>query len=133
MDKLQIQGGTPLDGQIRVSGAKNAALPIFAGSLLTAEPVTISNSPHLHDVTTMIELLACLGVGVSLDENMQVEITAENVSSFCAPYELVKTMRASFWFLGPCWHVLVRRRCPCREAARLVLGQSINTSKAYEP
>lgn len=101
MDKLQIQGGIPLDGQIRVSGAKNAALPIFAGSLLTAEPVTISNSPHLHDVTTMIELLACLGVGVSLDENMQVEITAENVSSFCAPYELVKTMRASFLVLGP--------------------------------
>jgi UDP-N-acetylglucosamine 1-carboxyvinyltransferase len=101
MDKLQIQGGTPLDGQIRVSGAKNAALPIFAGSLLTAEPVTISNSPHLHDVTTMIELLACLGVGVTLDENMQVEITAENVSSFCAPYELVKTMRASFLVLGP--------------------------------
>ena len=101
MDKLQIQGGTPLDGQFRVSGAKNAALPIFAGSLLTAEPVTISNSPHLHDVTTMIELLACLGVGVSLDENMQVEITAENVSSFCAPYELVKTMRASFLVLGP--------------------------------
>jgi UDP-N-acetylglucosamine 1-carboxyvinyltransferase len=101
MDKLQIQGGTPLDGQIRVSGAKNAALPIFAGSLLTAEAVTISNSPHLHDVTTMIELLACLGVGVSLDENMQVEITAENVSSFCAPYELVKTMRASFLVLGP--------------------------------
>jgi len=101
MDKLQIQGGTPLNGQIRVSGAKNAALPIFAGSLLTAEPVTISNSPHLHDVTTMIELLACLGVGVSLDENMQVEITAENVSSFCAPYELVKTMRASFLVLGP--------------------------------
>jgi UDP-N-acetylglucosamine 1-carboxyvinyltransferase len=101
MDKLQIQGGIPLNGQIRVSGAKNAALPIFAGSLLTAEPVMISNSPHLHDVTTMIELLACLGVGVSLDENMQVEITAENVSSLCAPYELVKTMRASFLVLGP--------------------------------
>lgn len=101
MDKLQIQGGTPLNGQIRVSGAKNAALPIFAGSLLTAEPVTISNSPHLHDVTTMIELLACLGVGISLDENMRVEITAQNVSSFRAPYELVKTMRASFLVLGP--------------------------------
>lgn len=101
MDKLQIQGGIPLQGQIRVSGAKNAALPIFAGSLLTAEPVTISNSPHLHDVTTMIELLACLGVGVSLDENMQVEITAAKVNSFRAPYELVKTMRASFLVLGP--------------------------------
>ncbi len=101
MDKLQIQGGVPLNGQIRISGAKNAALPIFAGSLLTSEPVKISNSPHLHDVTTMIELLACLGVGVSLDENMQVEITAAELNSFCAPYELVKTMRASFLVLGP--------------------------------
>ena len=67
MDKLSIDGGFKLDGQIRISGAKNSALPILAGSLLTAEPVIISNAPHLHDVTTMIELLACLGVGVSLD------------------------------------------------------------------
>ena len=101
MDKLQIEGGTPLNGSIRVSGAKNAALPILAASLLSAEPVTISNSPHLHDVTTMIELLACLGVGVTLNENMQVEVTAKNLTSFRAPYELVKTMRASFLVLGP--------------------------------
>lgn len=101
MDKLQIEGGTPLQGKIRISGAKNAALPIFAGSLLTEETVTISNSPHLHDVTTMIELLACLGVEVTLNENMQVQIEAKHLDSFCAPYELVKTMRASFLVLGP--------------------------------
>ena len=96
MDKLQIEGGIPLKGSIRISGAKNAALPILAGSLLSAGPVTISNSPHLHDVTTMIELLACLGVDGTLNENMQVEVAAKNLSSFRAPYELVKTMRASF-------------------------------------
>ena len=101
MDKLQIEGGIPLKGSIRISGAKNAALPILAGSLLSAGPVTISNSPHLHDVTTMIELLACLGVDVTLNENMQVEVAAKNLSSFRAPYELVKTMRASFLVLGP--------------------------------
>ena len=101
MDKLQIEGGIPLKGSIRVSGAKNAALPILAASLLSAEPVTISNSPHLHDVTTMIELLACLGVGVTINENMLVEVTAKNLTSFRAPYELVKTMRASFLVLGP--------------------------------
>ena len=72
MDKLSVDGGFKLDCQIRISGAKNSALPILAGSLLTADPVIISNAPHLHDVTTMIELLACLGVGVSLDERMNV-------------------------------------------------------------
>lgn len=101
MDKLQIEGGIALQGKIRISGAKNAALPILAGSLLTADPVTISNSPHLQDVTTMIELLASLGVEVTLNENMQVEIVAATLSSFRAPYELVKTMRASFLVLGP--------------------------------
>ena len=101
MDKLQIEGGTALQGKIRVSGAKNAALPILAGALLTADPVTISNSPHLQDVTTMIELLASLGVEVTLNENMQVEIVAATLSSFRTPYELVKTMRASFLVLGP--------------------------------
>jgi len=101
MDKLSIDGGFRLDGQIRISGAKNSALPILAGALLTAEPVIISNAPHLHDVTTMIELLACLGVGVSLDERMNVEISAHHLNDFCAPYSLVKTMRASFLVLGP--------------------------------
>ena len=101
MDKLNIDGGFKLDGQVRISGAKNSALPILAGSLLTADPVTISNAPHLHDVTTMIELLACLGVGVSLDERMNLEISAHHLKDLCAPYSLVKTMRASFLVLGP--------------------------------
>ena len=101
MDKLQIEGGIVLNGKIRISGAKNAALPIFAASLLTAEPVKISNSPHLHDVTTMIELLACLGVDVTLNEFMAVEIAARRLKNYRAPYELVKTMRASFLVLGP--------------------------------
>ena len=101
MDKLQIEGGIPLNGNVRISGAKNSALPIFAASLLTGESVSISNSPHLHDVTTMIELLACLGVEVTLNERMQVEIAATHVHSKRAPYELVKTMRASFLVLGP--------------------------------
>ena len=101
MDKLSVDGGFKLDGQIRISGAKNSALPILAGSLLTADPVIISNAPHLHDVTTMIELLACLGVGVSLDERMNVEISAYHLKDLCAPYSLVKTMRASFLVLGP--------------------------------
>ena len=79
---------------------KNAALPIFAASLLTAEPVKISNSPHLHDVTTMIELLACLGVDVTLNEFMAVEIAARRLKNYRAPYELVKTMRASFFGVG---------------------------------
>ena len=94
MDKLQIEGGVPLNGKIRISGAKNAALPIIAASLLTEEPVNISNSPHLHDVTTMIELLACLGVDVTLNEFMEVEIAARHLENFRAPYELVKTMKS---------------------------------------
>ena len=95
MDKLQIEGGVPLNGKIRISGAKNAALPIIAASLLTEEPVNISNSPHLHDVTTMIELLACLGVDVTLNEFMEVEIAARHLENYRAPYELVKTMKSA--------------------------------------
>ncbi len=101
MDKLLITGGRTLSGQLRVSGAKNSALKILAGTLLTEEPVSIGNVPHLHDVTTMIELLGCLGADVVLDEKMRVEVTAANLHSLKAPYELVKTMRASFVVLGP--------------------------------
>jgi UDP-N-acetylglucosamine 1-carboxyvinyltransferase len=101
MDKLSIEGGHPLEGQIRISGAKNAALPILAGSLLTSKPVVISNTPHLQDVTTMVELLACLGADVTLDERMSLKISARRLSELCAPYSLVKTMRASFLVLGP--------------------------------
>ena len=101
MDKLSITGGRVLSGRLRVSGAKNSTLPILAGTLLTDDPVTISNAPHLHDVTTMIELLGCLGANVVIDEKLNVEVSAKDLQQFCAPYELVKTMRASFLVLGP--------------------------------
>ncbi len=101
MDKLVIQGGTPLSGEVRISGAKNAALPILCASLLTREPLKIENVPHLHDVTIMLNLLAQMGVAVSLHEKMAVELTVERLSNPVAPYELVKTMRASILVLGP--------------------------------
>jgi UDP-N-acetylglucosamine 1-carboxyvinyltransferase len=101
LDKLLIEGGTALSGNVTISGAKNAALPILAGTLLATELVTISNVPHLKDVTTMLSLLQMMGVQVTVDDHMCVEIDASNVSSREAPYELVKTMRASILVLGP--------------------------------
>jgi len=101
MDKLIIGGGVALDGEIRISGAKNAALPILASALLADEPVTIGNLPHLHDVTTMIELMGRMGVDLTIDEKMSVEINATTIKELTAPYELVKTMRASILVLGP--------------------------------
>jgi UDP-N-acetylglucosamine 1-carboxyvinyltransferase len=101
MDKLLITGGKTLSGSLKVSGAKNSALKILAGTLLTEDSVSVGNVPHLHDVTTMIELLGCLGADVVLDEKMRVEVTAHELKSVKAPYELVKTMRASFVVLGP--------------------------------
>jgi UDP-N-acetylglucosamine 1-carboxyvinyltransferase len=101
MDKLLIEGGVPLSGEVNVSGAKNSALPILAASLLTAEPLTVANVPHLHDVTTMLNLLAQMGVAVSMDEKLGVELTAQHIGDPTAPYELVKTMRASVLVLGP--------------------------------
>jgi UDP-N-acetylglucosamine 1-carboxyvinyltransferase len=101
MDKLMIVGGQPLHGEIRISGAKNSALPILAASLLLDEPLVVGNLPHLHDITTMIELLGVMGVEASLDEKMNVEINAGTIKQFSAPYDLVKTMRASILVLGP--------------------------------
>lgn len=101
MDKLIIQGGTQLNGEIRISGAKNSALPILAATLLCDEPVKISNLPHLHDITTMIELLGCMGVDLTIDERLGIEIDASTINSYTAPYALVKTMRASILVLGP--------------------------------
>ncbi|MFM2287274.1 MAG: hypothetical protein RL684_417 [Pseudomonadota bacterium] len=101
MDKLQINGGIPLEGETRISGAKNASLPILAGALLADGPVSIGNVPHLQDVTTMVELLARMGVTVTVDEHMRVEIDATTIRECFAPYELVKTMRASILVLGP--------------------------------
>ena len=101
MDKLQIRGGVPLEGEVRISGAKNAALPILAGALLAEGPVTIGNVPHLHDVTTMIELLGRMGASVTVDERMRVEVDPTTTRETFAPYELVKTMRAAILVLGP--------------------------------
>jgi UDP-N-acetylglucosamine 1-carboxyvinyltransferase len=101
MDKLQITGGKPLEGEVRISGAKNATLPIVAAALLADGPVSIGNVPHLQDVTTMIELLARMGVTVTLDERMRIEIDPTTLKECFAPYELVKTMRASILVLGP--------------------------------
>lgn len=101
MDRLLIRGGNKLNGELRASGAKNSALKMLAAALLADGPVTISNVPHLRDITTMIELLGSLGVEVVIDEKMNVEIHANTIQRFTAPYDLVKTMRASFNVLGP--------------------------------
>ncbi|MFQ5545886.1 MAG: UDP-N-acetylglucosamine 1-carboxyvinyltransferase [Acidiferrobacterales bacterium] len=101
MDRLIVSGGKPLRGEIRISGAKNAALPVLVASLLTDKPLRIGNVPHLQDITTTMELLGRIGVGLVVDEKMVVEADASNVTSLCAPYELVKTMRASILVLGP--------------------------------
>ena len=101
MDKLIINGGKPLNGDVAISGAKNAALPIMAATLLASDNVTIANVPHLKDVTTMMELLGQLGAELTVDEKMNVQVDANHVNELVAPYELVKTMRASILVLGP--------------------------------
>lgn len=101
MEKLIIKGGIPLNGEIRISGAKNAALPILAASLLSGYPVQISNIPHLQDVTTIVSLLGQMGVKITLDERSNIEVEASKLASFNAPYDLVRTMRASVLVLGP--------------------------------
>ena len=101
MDKLLIRGGNRLEGRITVSGAKNAALPILAGTLLSAAPVIVRNVPHLKDVATTITLLQSMGVEVTFDDKLNVQASAAVVSDRRAPYELVKTMRASILVLGP--------------------------------
>ena len=101
MDKLIISGGGPLNGEVRISGAKNAALPILAATLLADSPSTISNVPHLQDITTTMSLLGQMGVCLTVDEKLNVEVDSNTTNNFCAPYELVKTMRASILVLGP--------------------------------
>jgi UDP-N-acetylglucosamine 1-carboxyvinyltransferase len=101
LDKLVIAPAGPLDGEVVISGAKNATLPILAASILTDQHVTIGNVPHLKDVTTTIELLGRMGVRVTLHEGMKVEVDAADIHDCYAPYELVKTMRASILVLGP--------------------------------
>jgi len=101
MDKLLINGGVPLSGEIRISGAKNAALPILCAAILTPQTLQVRNVPHLRDVTTKLSLLAQMGIEVSLDERLGVSLNASGLNNRVAPYELVKTMRASILVLGP--------------------------------
>ena len=101
MGKLIISGGDPLKGEVRISGAKNSVLPILAASLLAHEPVSIGNVPHLNDVTTMLELLGQFGAKLTMDESLTIVIDANSVNNSHAPYELVRTMRASILVLGP--------------------------------
>ena len=101
MDKLIITGGNRLFGELRISGAKNAALPILAATLLSEAPVCLGNVPHLHDITTTMELLGGMGVRLVVDEKMNIEVDASTLDNYVAPYEVVKTMRASILVLGP--------------------------------
>jgi len=101
MDKLLIRGGVPLSGEVRISGAKNAALPIMCAALLSSAPLRLANVPHLRDVTTLLNLLGGMGVAVSLDEKLGLELDAGRLHTPLAPYDLVKTMRASILVLGP--------------------------------
>src|SRR5258705_5482489 len=144
MDKLVIQGGIPLSGEIRVSGAKNAALPLMCAALLTSEQLTLSNVPHLRDVSTMLRLLAQMGVEVSLDDRLGLSLKAERLSDPFAPYDLVKTMRASVLVLGPllarCGEARVSLPGGCAIGARPVdlhvkgleaLGAEISVEQGY--
>ncbi|MEY2632058.1 MAG: UDP-N-acetylglucosamine 1-carboxyvinyltransferase [Pseudomonadota bacterium] len=101
MDKLVIQGGQPLNGEVTISGAKNAALPILCAALLSAEPLQLDNLPHLNDISTMLRLLAQMGVGVTLEGPDGLVLDAGGLNNPLAPYDLVKTMRASILVLGP--------------------------------
>ena len=101
MDKLQINGGTSLAGEVRIAGAKNAALPILAATLLADGPMTLGNIPHLCDITTTIALLGSMGAHITVDEKMNIRVDSSTLTDFSAPYELVRTMRASILVLGP--------------------------------
>ena len=144
MDKFLITGGQRLDGDITISGAKNAALPILAATLLPDEPVTVGNLPHLKDVTTLLELLGRLGVEVVVDDCLNVQINPTTIHEFTAPYELVKTMRASILVLGPMLahfgQAIVSLPGGCAIGSRPVdihlrglraLGAQIDVSKGY--
>ena len=101
MEKLLIDGGHSLQGEVRISGAKNAVLPILAATLLADGPMQIANVPHLQDVTTTMELLGRMGVSLTVDERMNIEVDSCTINELFAPYEVVKTMRASILVLGP--------------------------------
>ena len=101
MKKLKIQGGHTLSGEISISGSKNAALSVIAASIMTKEKVVLENIPHLEDITTMIRLIAGMGVSVTLADNSKLILDSSKIRNYLAPYDLVKTMRASILVLGP--------------------------------
>ncbi len=133
MDKLLITGGTRLNGVVRASGAKNAALPILAATLLTKELITIKNLPHLHDITTMLELLGSMGCGVVVDEKMSVQLDVSTLNNCEAPYDLVKTMRASILVLGPLVSHFGRAVVSLPGGCALVVGRLIYIFVAWKP
>ena len=94
MDRLVIEGGKRLDGEVWISGAKNSALPILASAILPSSPITICNLPHLHDITTMLELLRRMGIELTIGDKLSVELDPTTITEYIAPYELVKTMRS---------------------------------------
>src|SRR5712671_4287795 len=143
MDKLRITGGRPLEGEVRISGAKNAALPIMCAALLSAEPLSVTNVPRLMDTSTLTKLLGQLGVEVKRSDGRMV-LQAKTISRPVAPYELVKTMRASVLVLGPllarCGHAKVSLPGGCAIGARPVdqhikglqaMGATINVDHGY--
>ena len=124
MDKLQINGGIPLEGEVRISGAKNATLPIMAGALLADGPVTIRNVPHLQDVTTMIELLGRMGVSVTIDEKMRIEIDPhDHARMFRAVRAGEDHARVDPGARVRCWRASARPTCRCPAAAPSARGR----------
>ena len=132
MDRLIINGGVRLSGEIRIAGAKNSALPILAATLLTDDLVK-GNLPHLYDITTMLELLGCMGVQPVIDEKLNVEVDSSTIAHFSAPYELVKTMRASILVLGPLLTHYGRAEVALPGDALLAAGPSISISAPWRP
>lgn len=127
MDKLLVRGGRTLNGEVLISGAKNAALPELCASLLTDQPVTLQNVPQLQDVATMLKLIRNMGVTAERADDGTVSLDAGGLNNPEAPYELVKTMRASVLALGPCWPALATPRCRCPAAAPLAHALWIST------
>ena len=133
MQKLLIRGGRPLHGEVTVSGAKNAALPELCAALLTADPVVLTNVPRLQDVATMLKLVRNMGVVAETGDHGTVRIDASALTTPEAPYELVKTMRASVLALVRCWRALAKPGCRCPAAARSARARSSSTSRASPP
>lgn len=133
MDRIRIRGGRRLNGEIRISGAKNAALPLMVASLLTDEPLTLASVPHLTDISQLAEILAGLGVQITMNGNGQagaevgrvLKLHAKTIKSTEAPYDLVRKMRASFLVIGPLVARCREARCRCRGAAPSARGLSI--------